>query len=204
MNSKKFENENNFLLESIKVKDNVVKLQGEHILYMENLIEDLNIELSKSKDVITDYLNTISILNNNIINNQLLINSLIEQNRVLKNNILYRISKRISLFKVLLRPNLLIIYLRNLIKINRYCYLIKNSNLFDKEYYLNNNPDVANSVIDPIKHFILHGGKEKRNPSSHFDTSFYLKTHPDVSASNMNPLIHYILHGEKEKRKIKE
>jgi len=43
--------------------------------------------------------------------------------------------------------------------------IIKNSGLFDKEYYLKNNLDVARSCMNPIKHYVRHGWKEGRNPN---------------------------------------
>jgi glycosyltransferase involved in cell wall biosynthesis len=79
-------------------------------------------------------------------------------------------------------------------------HIIKKSGLFDEIYYLKSYPDVRKSDIDPIKHYILHGAKEGRNPSPYFQTSFYLEKYPDVAQSGINPLLHYILHGSKEAR----
>ena len=74
------------------------------------------------------------------------------------------------------------------------------SGLFDEDYYLENNPDVKISGISPIKHYILFGGFENRNPSGKFDSSYYLDKYPDVSRRKFNPLLHYILFGKKEGR----
>jgi len=60
--------------------------------------------------------------------------------------------------------------------------------------------DVHVSDIDPIKHYILFGAKERRNPSPYFETSFYLDEYLDVAQSSINPLLHYILYGAKEGR----
>ncbi|PRM91348.1 hypothetical protein CJ672_09695 [Arcobacter cryaerophilus gv. occultus] len=79
-------------------------------------------------------------------------------------------------------------------------FKIRNSNLFDKEYYLNQNSDVNSKKINPLKHFIKHGWKEGRNPSKEFDVRFYLNTYPDILNANINPLIHYINYGKKEGR----
>jgi glycosyltransferase involved in cell wall biosynthesis len=81
--------------------------------------------------------------------------------------------------------------------------LIGNSGFFDIDYYLQNNPDVNKSGMDACKHFLLHGGFEKRNPSEKFDTEWYLRNNPDVSRSGMNPLLHYIRHGKSEGREPK-
>jgi hypothetical protein len=76
------------------------------------------------------------------------------------------------------------------------------SELFDAIWYLNQYPDVASSDSDPVKHFLIFGGPERRNPSAHFDTAKYLQLHPDVKQLGLNPLLHYELHGRHEGREI--
>jgi hypothetical protein len=41
-------------------------------------------------------------------------------------------------------------------------------------YYLQHNPDAAESRVDPLWHFETVGLKEGRNPSVYFDTVGYL------------------------------
>jgi len=77
-----------------------------------------------------------------------------------------------------------------------------NSGLFDRQYYQSNYPDVTESEMTPEIHYLKHGWKEGRNPSSNFDTVFYLATYPDVLASGKNPLIHYIKYGHYEDRLV--
>lgn len=77
------------------------------------------------------------------------------------------------------------------------CKLLIESSLFDSEYYLKNNNDVAAAGIDPLKHFLLHGGFEGRSPSRLFDTKFYMEQCPDV-AGKINPLVHYLVQGRSE------
>jgi len=81
-------------------------------------------------------------------------------------------------------------------------HLIKNSGLFDAEYYLQNNHDVKDSGIDPAKHYLLFGGIEGRSPSPAFDSAFYLAQNPDVKNAGVNPLLHYVMYGKKEGRII--
>jgi hypothetical protein len=78
--------------------------------------------------------------------------------------------------------------------------LISNSELFNKEYYIEKNPDVAGSNLSAIKHYLLFGGFEGRNPSEKFDGRFYLDQYPDVKHSKFNPLIHYLIYGFDEGR----
>ena len=71
---------------------------------------------------------------------------------------------------------------------------------FDPVYYLNANPDVASSGMDPQTHYDTIGWMEGRNPNALFDTSYYLQHNPDVAASGMDPLFHYEVYGWKEGR----
>jgi len=54
--------------------------------------------------------------------------------------------------------------------------------------------------VDPVVHYLHHGGFEGRNPGPCFDSAFYLACYPDVRTSGLNPLVHFILHGKKEGR----
>ncbi len=82
----------------------------------------------------------------------------------------------------------------------RIYWLIKRSGLFDSEYYLRNNLDVARVCVNPIMHYIRHGWREGRSPSLLFDTKWYLRHNPDVAQASINPLYHYLKHGINENR----
>ncbi len=77
--------------------------------------------------------------------------------------------------------------------------LIKNSGLFDVEYYLAQNEDVRKAKIDPIKHYLKFGWKQGRNPSAKFNNNEYLDKRPDVKANAICPLVHFIKFGKNEK-----
>ena len=79
--------------------------------------------------------------------------------------------------------------------------LIENCELFDKEYYVKNNPDIGESGMNPVVHYLLYGGFEGRNPGLEFDNAYYLSRYDDVSQSGLNPLLHYVLYGKNEGRK---
>lgn len=85
-------------------------------------------------------------------------------------------------------------------KMHKICKKIIYFDLFDEQYYLKHNPDVKNSRISPIDHYLYFGYKEGRNPGKLFNNNYYLKKYPDVKKKGMNPLVHYILHGKKEGR----
>lgn len=80
--------------------------------------------------------------------------------------------------------------------------LIKESGWFDEHFYLDHNPDIKNAGIDPLKHYLFHGGFETRNPSIKFDSGNYLEINPDVKSSGINPLVHYLRYGQAEGRFI--
>ena len=78
--------------------------------------------------------------------------------------------------------------------------IIRKSGLFDAEYYLRENPDVAASHVDPLRHFVLMGASEGRNPSEAFDVSNYMKQNADLAATGINPLAHYIKLSKSKRR----
>jgi glycosyltransferase involved in cell wall biosynthesis len=81
---------------------------------------------------------------------------------------------------------------------------VRNSELFDSDYYRTTYPDVPESGLDPATHFLVHGWKEYRNPSTAFDTAFYLSENPDIAIRRVNPLLHYLRHGRQEGRQIRK
>jgi ribosomal protein L2 len=78
--------------------------------------------------------------------------------------------------------------------------LLRSSSLFDANWYLANNPDVAAAKMDPALHYLRYGGGEGRDPSPNFSSRRYLETYPDVRAAVINPLIHYLRSGRNEGR----
>ena len=79
---------------------------------------------------------------------------------------------------------------------------LRASSLFDPDYYLTSNTDVRDASMDPVRHFLLHGWKEHRDPSAAFSTSKYLFNNPDVARARVNPLLHFLRHGHREGRQI--
>src|SRR5262249_11330348 len=52
--------------------------------------------------------------------------------------------------------------------------LIKRSGLFDRDWYLARYPDVANSGMDPARHYLQYGASEGRTPGPDLDSAWYL------------------------------
>lgn len=80
------------------------------------------------------------------------------------------------------------------------------SPLFNSEYYLEQNLDVASALAggafsgDPLLHYVSVGAEEGRDPNAFFDSDYYLEQNPDVAAAGYNPLEHYVLLGSSEGR----
>lgn len=76
--------------------------------------------------------------------------------------------------------------------------------LFDVDWYLSHNPDVAAAVVSgsttALSHFMNYGWREGRDPSGAFDVSAYLERYPDVAAAGINPLVHLLSWGLTEGR----
>ena len=79
--------------------------------------------------------------------------------------------------------------------------LIAQSGLFDADWYLSQNPDVATHGADPIAHYLQQGALEGRDPSRTFSSQWYLEQNPDVQAGGFNPLVHYLRFGATEGRR---
>ncbi|MBP2303045.1 glycosyltransferase [Azospirillum picis] len=70
--------------------------------------------------------------------------------------------------------------------------LVRESGLFDPHFYLDSHPDLRQGDIDPLRHFVEHGGAEGRRPNPLFDSVWYGDRHGITG----NPLVHYLTGGE--------
>lgn len=73
--------------------------------------------------------------------------------------------------------------------------MLKESEYFDSDFYLSQNPDVLDAGIDPIYHYLSHGARERRDPHPNFDTAYYLSECAKRGLTPKNPLLHYITEG---------
>ncbi len=63
--------------------------------------------------------------------------------------------------------------------------------VFDREFYLRTNPDVAAAGIDPVRHYLKHGAAEGRQPHPLFDPAHYQASCPEALDSP-NTLSHFL------------
>ena len=176
--------------------------------YKKKYIEkDLQIKLSELQDSIKQRFNELAKLTDllelserkNLLKDKQ-IENLSARYDYLKNTFSWRITSPLrQLKKIFPRKNK---NEKKSISINKAVELIESTDLFNKTYYLSNNPDVALSGINAAKHYLLYGGFEGRDPSPLFSSQYYLDIHEDVRLSGINPLEHYLRFGQSEKRLI--
>jgi hypothetical protein len=77
---------------------------------------------------------------------------------------------------------------------------IRNSLFFSSLHYLEANPDVRAAGMDAAVHYLVHGGREGRDPGPFFSTRAYLARYPDVAKAGLNAFLHYELRGRRENR----
>lgn len=82
--------------------------------------------------------------------------------------------------------------------------ILAKSTLFDASWYLQNNPDVAQSGMNPAEHYVRAGAFEGRNPGPAFDTMEYYFANPDVADAGWPALVHYLQCGKTEGRKTSQ
>jgi GT2 family glycosyltransferase len=75
--------------------------------------------------------------------------------------------------------------------------LVEDSGLFDGAFYLAKNGDVARAGIPPLRHYLLRGAYEGRDPHPFFISAYYQAQHRHLLHTGENPLIHYIQQGDK-------
>ena len=78
--------------------------------------------------------------------------------------------------------------------------MVAQSGLFEAGWYCENYPDVAQSGGDPLRHFVLHGAYELRDPGPAFSAFKYHQKYPDVTEAGAPALLHYLRNGRSEGR----
>ena len=78
--------------------------------------------------------------------------------------------------------------------------LVAGSGFFDEAWYLAKNPDLAKSGVDPLRHFVMDGAYELRDPGPKFSAFRYHKAYPDVTSGAVPALMHFLRNGRAEGR----
>lgn len=80
--------------------------------------------------------------------------------------------------------------------------LLRESDLFDEDYYLQQNPKLREQGKDPVEHYLKRGGFNGKDPSPAFSSRAYLQRNAEVAAARINPLVHYLRIGRAEGRSM--
>lgn len=79
---------------------------------------------------------------------------------------------------------------------------VRRSALFDRVWYLRENPELAREGGSPSLHYLAAGAPSGKDPGPGFCGAEYLALNPDVRAAGINPLVHYERAGRREGRRI--
>lgn len=86
--------------------------------------------------------------------------------------------------------------------VDRWAALCMESELFDRDYYIDNCGGMIPEGMDPVIHYILYGDDLLLDPSEKFSTAYYKAAHPDAIKARAPFLVHYLVCGIKEGRTI--
>ena len=78
--------------------------------------------------------------------------------------------------------------------------IILSSGVFDEQWYLDHYPDVRESDVAPVHHYVVFGETEGRSPNPLFDAQWYLEQYPDVAQQQVSPFLHFCRYGAVERR----
>lgn len=79
--------------------------------------------------------------------------------------------------------------------------VIEQSGLFDADWYQEQYPDVRQTSLSAVQHYLKYGWKMGRSPSAQFCGKSYEAENTDVKQRAENPLLHYLRFGRQEGRK---
>jgi len=79
---------------------------------------------------------------------------------------------------------------------------VRESGLFDADFYCAENPVATRSKMDPLIHYLVRGYRNFIEPSDKISTRSYIGRYPDIRNAGINPLVHWLEFGRYEGRKI--
>lgn len=172
------------LVAAMRIKDEAIALRDKLIREQDRIIREQNGFVSYRDGIIKEQDKAISERDKSI-------KALQAENAAIKGSTAYKIGRAVT--STVSAP-------MNAIRPMRDYGLVKNSGLFNDEWYLERNHDVAKTKANPLKHYLKFGWREGRNPSPEFDGNKYLEERPDVREAGICPLVHYIKYGKNERK----
>jgi len=82
--------------------------------------------------------------------------------------------------------------------------IIESEGVFDRAFYSEANPAVADSGMDPLVHYLASGHRTYAEPSPTQHMRAYVGLHADVRKAGANPLAHWLTAGRGEGRTMPE
>ena len=73
--------------------------------------------------------------------------------------------------------------------------IVANSPYFDRKWYLSAYPDVAQSGMDPLEHYVQSGWREGRSPSEYFPGALYLFFRPEFKKGQVCSIVDFQRRG---------
>jgi len=73
-------------------------------------------------------------------------------------------------------------------------HLVRKTDLFDRDYYLETNVDVAQDKMSSLRHYVAYGDREGRLPLPVFDPHYY-RSRIQGRTKHVNALLHYFYVG---------
>ncbi len=73
-------------------------------------------------------------------------------------------------------------------------HLIKKTGFFDRAYYLEANEDAVETDMTPLRHYVIHGDRQRRLPMALFDPDYY-RARAKCRLTSVNALLHYAYVG---------
>ncbi len=81
---------------------------------------------------------------------------------------------------------------------NFFAGIIRNSPMFDNDFYMGADNEFEQRPADPCFHYFCEGFREGRDPSEYFSTNDYSFLHFGTTEAEINPLIHFEIAGRKQ------
>lgn len=103
------------------------------------------------------------------------------------------------LFRILKNIVKILVHPRKRIKLLYNKRMLKNSKVFDENFYLFKNKDLVLANVDLLEHFIESGWKEGRSPNAIFNMELHLQQQPTCLVEGKNPVIAMIIKHNRSK-----
>lgn len=82
-------------------------------------------------------------------------------------------------------------FLQCRLNVKKHTAIIRQSKFFDEKWYVETYPEIMVYQLEPARHYLIYGWRERKDPSPTFSTKEYLEYNPEVREADVCPLLHY-------------